>query len=152
MEYLAQLADWSELAFAALLFGVLLLAHEAGALVSRRAVGREEKAPEGVGVVVGGLLALLAFVLALTLSYASGRFSERRAGALAEANAISTAWTRAQAIAHPRGKEIAGLLAARRSPAAWRNTPRFGWRSSRPDATRRASTSSTRRPMPCRQR
>jgi hypothetical protein len=110
MEYLAQLADWSELAFAALLFGVLLLAHEAGALVSRRAVGREEKAPEGVGVVVGGLLALLAFVLALTLSYASGRFSERRAGALAEANAISTAWTRAQAIAHPRGKEIAGLL------------------------------------------
>jgi hypothetical protein len=110
MEYVAQLADWSELAFAALLFGILFIAHEAGTLVARRAVGRGEKAPEGVGVVVGGLLALLAFVLALTLSYANGRFSERRAGALAEANAISTAWTRAQAIGHPRGKEIARLL------------------------------------------
>ena len=110
MEYLAQLADWSELAFAALLFVGLFIAYEAGTRIARRAVDREEKAPEGVGVVVGGLLALLAFVLALTLSYANGRFSERRAGALAEANAISTAWTRAQAIGHPRGKEIAGLL------------------------------------------
>lgn len=110
MDYLGQLADWSEPAFAALLFGVLFVAHEAGGLVARRAAGRQEKAPEGVGVVVGGLLALLAFVLALTLSYANARFSERRAGALAEANAISTAWTRAQAIGHPRGKEIAALL------------------------------------------
>jgi hypothetical protein len=56
------------------------------------------------------LLALLAFVLALTLSYASARFAERRSGALAEVNAISTAWSNAEAIGHPRGTEIARLL------------------------------------------
>ena len=37
-----------------------------------------------------------AFVLALTLSFANTRFSERRAGTLAEANAIGTAWLRGQ--------------------------------------------------------
>jgi hypothetical protein len=56
------------------------------------------------------MLALLAFVLALTLSFASTRFSERRAGTLAEANAIGTAWLRAAAIGNPRGVEIARLL------------------------------------------
>jgi len=47
---------------------------------------------EGVGVLVGSLLGLLAFVLALTLSFASERFNERRLGTLAETNAIGTAW------------------------------------------------------------
>ncbi len=67
-------------------------------------------AGENVGVVVGAMLGLLAFVLALTLSFANARFSERRSGTLAEANAIGTAWLRAEAIDHPRGKEIASLL------------------------------------------
>ena len=65
---------------------------------------------EGIGVLVGGLLGLLAFVLALTLSFASERFNERRAGTLAEANAIGTAWLRATAIGQPRGDEIAKRL------------------------------------------
>src|SRR6516162_7640892 len=65
---------------------------------------------EGVGVVVGGMLSLLAFVLALTLSFANSRFSERVAGTLTEANAIGTAWLRAEAIGHVRGPEIAKLL------------------------------------------
>lgn len=56
------------------------------------------------------MLGLLAFILALTLSFANARFTERRAGTLAEANAIGTAWLRAEAIDHPRGKEIARLL------------------------------------------
>src|SRR5262249_38689296 len=54
--------------------------------------------------------ALLAFVLALTLSFANSRFSERVQGTLSEANAIGTAWLRAEAIGHPRGPEIAKLL------------------------------------------
>jgi hypothetical protein len=110
MEYLRELAEWSLLAFTALLVLAFFLAYEAGAWIARRRAGREEKAPDGVNVIVGGLLALLAFVLALTLSYASARFSERRAGALAEVNAISTAWSNAEVIGHPRGKEIARLL------------------------------------------
>lgn len=110
MEYLRELAEWSALAFIALLLVAFFIAYEAGAWVTSRAIDRQEKAPEGVSVIVGGLLALLAFVLALTLSYASARFSERRQGALAEVNAISTAWSIAQVIGHPRGKEIARLL------------------------------------------
>jgi hypothetical protein len=57
------------------------------------------------------LLGLLAFVLALTLSYSSARFNERRQGTLNEANAIRTAWLRTLAINHPRANEIARLIA-----------------------------------------
>jgi ABC-type Fe3+-siderophore transport system permease subunit len=63
-----------------------------------------------VGVVVGGMLGLLAFVLALTLSFANNRFSDRVEGTLAEANAIGTAWLRAEAVGHARGSVIAKLL------------------------------------------
>src|SRR5262249_26191813 len=94
----------------ALLLFAQLVAHEVGFLVGRRQAERRDVPGEGIGVLVGGLLGLLAFVLALTLSFASERFSERRAGTLAEANAIGTAWLRAEAIGHPRGAEIARLL------------------------------------------
>lgn len=110
MEYLRELAEWSQPAFAALLLLTFFLAYEAGVWIAHRSAGSHEKPPEGVNVIVGGLLALLAFVLALTLSYASARFSERRSGALSEVNAISTAWSNAEVIGHPRGKEIARLL------------------------------------------
>lgn len=111
MELLAELAAWSVLAFCLLLFAsqwlVLQLGRKLG-VWQRTARGTGEA--EGVAVVVGGLLGLLAFILALTLSYSSTRFDERRAGALAEANAIGTAWLRAQAIDHPRSREIAKQL------------------------------------------
>lgn len=63
-----------------------------------------------MGVVVGSMRGLLAFVLALTLSFASTRFHERQTGTLAEANAIGTAWLRAKAMSHVRGGAIAHLL------------------------------------------
>jgi hypothetical protein len=110
VEYLKELAEWSELAFMAVLLASFFAAYEVGAWIARRTARDGEKAPEGVTVIVGGLLALLAFVLALTLSYATERFAERRAGALAEVNAISTAWSIGEIIGHPRGKEIARLL------------------------------------------
>lgn len=111
MTMVAAIADWSVLAFAALLLAAQMLAHEAGYwLGSRRQAGGEEAHAEGVGVVVGGMLGLLAFVLALTLSFANTRFSERVQGTLAEANAIGTAWLRAEAIGHVRGPAIADLL------------------------------------------
>ena len=90
---------------------VQLLAHEVGYRLgfsqkNRAAGGRSE----GAAIVVGGILGLLAFVLALTLSFSSSRFNERRQGTLAEANPIGTAWLRAEAIGQPRGDEIARLL------------------------------------------
>ena len=110
MTVLAGIAAWSVLAFSVLLFVVQVAAHEIGYWVGRRRAARQGVHSEGVGTVVGGMLALLAFVLALTLSFANARFGERRAGTLAEANAIGTAWLRAEAIVLPRGAEIARLL------------------------------------------
>jgi hypothetical protein len=110
MMLLAHIAAWSLLAFGALLFIVQLAAHEIGFWIGRRRAARRDAPSDGVGVLVGGVLALLAFVLALTLSFASARFDDRRGGTLAEANAIGTAWLRAKAIGQPRGDEIARLL------------------------------------------
>ncbi len=97
------------------MFGLLLLAaqmaaYEAGYRLGSRRKSHADSQPESAGVVVGGMLGLLAFVLALTLSFANNRFTERRAGTLAEANAIGTAWLRAEAIGGPRGEEIGRLL------------------------------------------
>jgi hypothetical protein len=110
MILLLQIAVWSILAFGAILFVVLLAAHEAGYWVGSRQASTRETPAEGVGVLVGGLLGLLAFVLALTLSFASERFNDRRSATLAETNAIGTAWLRARAIGQPRGDQIAKLL------------------------------------------
>ena len=108
MTLLLALATWSLLAFGLVLFVAQLIVHELGYLLGRRRAGRDDG--EGVGTVVSAMLALLAFVLALTLSFATNRFNERRAGSLAEANAIGTAWLRAEAIGGARGTEIARLL------------------------------------------
>ncbi len=110
MLLLARIAAWSMFAFGALLFVVQLAAHEIGFLVARRQVKRQESPGESIGALIGSLLGLLAFVLALTLSFASERFNDRRAGALAEANAIGTAWLRAKALGQPHGEQIAQLL------------------------------------------
>ncbi len=98
----------------AVFIGVLMLvqiaAKEIGYWFGQRRAISGDVPGEGVGIVVGGMLGLLAFVLALTLSFASARFQERRDGALAEANAIGTSWLRAHAIGHPRGAAIAQRL------------------------------------------
>lgn len=111
MALLAEIAEWSFAAFALLLLLVQLLAKELGYLYGRRRAREGSEQSEGAGIVVAGMLGLLGFVLALTLSFANSRFDERRAGTLAEANAIGTSWLRAQAIDHPRGGEIGRLLA-----------------------------------------
>jgi hypothetical protein len=111
VEPLAQPASWNLLAFALVLFLMQFAARSAGYWLGERHSARHGTGDaEGVGLVVGGMLALLGFVLALTLSFGSTRFDERRKGTLAEANAISTAWLRAQAVGHVEGTEIAGLL------------------------------------------
>ena len=110
MNLLIGLAALSVVLFGAVLFVMQLAAHEVGYWLGRRRSASRDIPGEGVGVVVGAVLGLLAFVLALTLSFANARFDERRAGTLAEANAIGTAWLRAKAIGQPRGDEIARLL------------------------------------------
>lgn len=111
MQLLADIAAWSLLAFGLILFVSQAAAYECGYRLGRRR-HQHGTNPEsdGVGLFVGGLLGLLAFVLALTLSYGSARFGERRQGTLEEANTIGTAWLRAEAIGGPRGKAIASML------------------------------------------
>ena len=119
------IATWGMIPFAAILVVIQVAAKEAGFAAGARLARRKENPGEGVGVVVGGMLGLLAFVLALTLSFSSTRFQERRVGTLAEANAIGTAWLQAQAIGHPRGAEIARLLetyALHGATSCWRIT------------------------------
>lgn len=110
MMTLARIAVWSVVAFGALLFVAQLAAHEVGFWAGRRYALRSKAPGEGVGVLVGSVLALLAFVLALTLSFASDRFNERRSATIAAANAIGTAWLRAKAIGQAPGDQIAHLL------------------------------------------
>ncbi len=112
MNLLADLATWSLLAFAALLFLAQTAAREVGFVLGRRSAAKAGAGAryEGVGVVVGSILGLLVFVLALTLSASSARYAERRSGALEEANAIGTAWLQATAINDDRSIAIAGLL------------------------------------------
>lgn len=57
-----------------------------------------------------GMAALLAFILGLSVNYAQGRFETRRDLVVTEANAISTAWRRAQVVGGPEGNAIASLI------------------------------------------
>lgn len=105
-----EIARLGALPFGATLLILQYLAREAGLWAGQRRAARQREEVEGVGVIVGGMLGLLAFVLALTLSFANARYQERRDGTMQEANAIGTAWLRAEAIGHPRAGEIARLL------------------------------------------
>jgi hypothetical protein len=110
MTILAEILAFSLFAFWLVFFAIQWAAQALGAWLGRRHTARGAAPAEGVGVVVGGMLGLLAFVLALTLSFATTRFEERRQGTLLEANALGTAWLRAKAIGHPRGEELANLF------------------------------------------
>jgi hypothetical protein len=71
----------------------------------------DEAARTSLGLIGGGMLALLGFLLAISLSIADRRYEERRAVVLAEANAIGTAWLRAGAQDSEAGKAMQRLLA-----------------------------------------
>jgi hypothetical protein len=110
METLAAIAEVGVWAFGFVLFVAQTIAYVAGHEAGRRVRLSRHGDFESVGAVVAGMLSLLAFVLALTLTFANARFTERRVGTLAEANAIGTAWMRAAAVGGPRGEEIARLF------------------------------------------
>ena len=109
MDHFARLAAFSPWLFLLVLFAMMTAAREVGIWLGRRHAG--DGTHEGVGVVVGSMLALLAFVLALTLSSSSTRFQERRQATLTEATAISTAWALTQAIDSAEAGRIDALMA-----------------------------------------
>jgi hypothetical protein len=83
------------------LFGIVVLATVGGNLVGRRFRNRSKGLREPFGVIQAALLGFMALVLAFGLSLAVGRYESRRAAVVSEANALGTAYLRAQTIAEP---------------------------------------------------
>ncbi|MFN7633679.1 MAG: hypothetical protein ACK5PI_03020, partial [Acetobacteraceae bacterium] len=99
--------------FALAVFVALGVSHQLGFRIGlRRAVGSGKEENDTAGFVAGAILALLAFSMAMTLSFAQGRFEDRRSASLVEANAIGTAWLRAGMIGGEHGAAIADQLRA----------------------------------------
>jgi hypothetical protein len=61
-------------------------------------------------MIVGSLLALMAFLLAIAMGMASDRFDTRRGLVLAEANSIGTTYLRAGYLPEPASSEVRALL------------------------------------------
>jgi hypothetical protein len=91
--------------------GITLLFYELGYRVGqwreRRATG-EVAGP--TGMIVGSILALMAFLLAIATGMAADRFDARRALVLEEANSIGTTYLRAGYLPAPYDTQLESLL------------------------------------------
>lgn len=81
-----------------------------GYIVGRALRSRSETLREPIGVVQGALLALVGLILAFGLTLAIGRYDGRRVAAIDDANAIGTAYLRAQTLAERERSESLRLL------------------------------------------
>jgi hypothetical protein len=97
-----------------LLFTLLTFAcYEVGFRLGVWWQAREPGEQEGpTDMLVGSLLALMAFVLAITLGLATDRFDARRALVVEEANAIATAYQRADYLPPTEAAQLKSLLQA----------------------------------------
>jgi hypothetical protein len=77
--------------------GATLVGFAAGRYLRRHS----ESFREPFGILQGALLGVVGLILAFGLSLAVGRYEDRRAATVAEANAIGTSFLRAQLIAEP---------------------------------------------------
>jgi hypothetical protein len=93
--------------FAAISFVAYEIGFQVGHWYQRRTPGVQEGP---TGVLVGSLLALLAFLLAITMGMASDRFDTRRGLVLEEANSMGTTFLRAGYLPEPTSSEIQNLL------------------------------------------
>ena len=93
-------------------FAVIAFAlYEVGFRIGRWYQVRTPGEQEGpTGVLVGSLLGLAAFLLAITMGMASDRFDARRGLVLAEANAIGTAFLRAGYLPEPESSALKELF------------------------------------------
>lgn len=88
-----------------------LLAYELGYRTGRWWQARTPDEVEGnTGLLVGSVLALFAFLLAVTMGMAADRFDTRRGLVVEEANAIGTAYLRAGFLPSPAREESRTLL------------------------------------------
>jgi hypothetical protein len=95
--------------------GLIILAVVAGMTVAGVALGRNrrkhsETLREPFGVVQAALLGVVGLILAFGLSLAVGRYQDRRAALVSEANAIGTTYLRAQTVEEPARSRSLDLL------------------------------------------
>jgi hypothetical protein len=94
---------------------LLLLAVVGGATAAGYTLGRylrrhQATLREPFGVLQGALLGVVGLILAFGLTLAVGRYEDRRAATVSEANAIGTTYLRAQLIAEPARTRSLELL------------------------------------------
>jgi hypothetical protein len=95
--------------------GLVVFAVIAGATLSGLLAGRylrrhKETLREPFGVLQAALLGLVGLILAFGLTLAVGRYEQRRAAVVDEANAIGTTYLRAQLLAEPVRSRTLALL------------------------------------------
>jgi hypothetical protein len=102
-----ELSTWR---LAVAIFLVLLGATAFGLIAGRSLRQKSEALREPFAVMQAALLGFMGLVLAFGLSLAIGRYEDRRAAVVAEANAIGTTYLRAQTIAEPQRTQSLTLL------------------------------------------
>jgi hypothetical protein len=108
----SQLLDSLSIVGVFLAFALVTMAcYEGGFRLGRWWQERTPGEQEGpTGMLVGSILALQAFLLAVTIGMASDRYDTRRGIVLNEANAIGTTYLRAGYLPEPASSEIRELL------------------------------------------
>jgi len=95
------------------LFLALIAARELGGWINRRIIGPKgaQEDEEGAkGLILSGLLGLLALLIGFTFSLSLNRFDVRRAIVVEEANTIGTAEMRVRLLAAPDNAQLARML------------------------------------------
>jgi hypothetical protein len=99
------------LVFLALFVVVTFIVYEVGYRLGAWSKQRDTDGVEGpIGLIVGSVLGLMAFLLAITMGMASDRFDTRRGHVLSETNAISTAYLRAGYLSQPASTDSRAIL------------------------------------------
>lgn len=93
-----------------LIFAVIGGASVLGVVLGRYARRQPDSYREPIGVLQGALLGVVGLILAFGLSLVVGRYQDRRADVVVDANAIGTAYLRAQTIAEPQRTRSLVLL------------------------------------------
>jgi hypothetical protein len=101
------LSSWE---LALLIFAVIGGASALGVVAGRYARRSPDAYREPIGVLQGAFLGVVGLILAFGLSLAVGRYQDRRADVVVDANTIGTAYLRAQTIAEPQRTRSLDLL------------------------------------------
>ena len=101
------LSDWLLIV---VLFAIIFGATIAGLMAGRRLHHRSDKLREPMATMQAAVLGFMALILAFGLSLAVGRYQDRRASVVEEANAIGTTYLRAQTLAEPVRSRSLDLL------------------------------------------